>query len=172
MSRPRNQKVPKDIGPSSTFGTQNATAKGGVHFCKNPPLKVSDMFRSQKGVTKPKNRTNSTKDLSFLSNSRGLAGYYPVNKGFEASRTRKFTRKFTRTFGKIFVTQFLCGAFSVPNIWSPPEARCSRRIIASAGYFTISAEKKSAPLVVENIVETWRQGFAGTSPSPSLSQNM
>ena len=121
MSRPRKQKVPKDIGPSSTFGTQNATAKGGAHFCKNPLLKVSDMFRSQKGVTKPKNRTNSTKDLSFLSNSRGLAGYYPENKGFEASRTRKFTRKFTRTFGKILSHSFFAVPFLLPTFGLHPK---------------------------------------------------
>ena len=35
----KEQKVPKDIGPSSAFGTQSATAKRGVYFCKNPLLK-------------------------------------------------------------------------------------------------------------------------------------
>ena len=34
-----------------------------------------------------------------------------VKQRFEANRSRKFTR----TFVKFFVTQFLCGAFSVPN---------------------------------------------------------
>ena len=39
VSRPRKQKVSKDIGPSSTFGTQSAAAKRGVHFSKAPPSK-------------------------------------------------------------------------------------------------------------------------------------
>ena len=35
-----NKRIPKDIGgPSSTFGTQSATAKRGVHSYKNPPSK-------------------------------------------------------------------------------------------------------------------------------------
>ena len=33
----KETKVPKDIGPSSAFGTQSATAKGVLHFCKAPP---------------------------------------------------------------------------------------------------------------------------------------
>ena len=32
VSRSRKRKIPKDIGPSSTFGTQSATAKRGAHF--------------------------------------------------------------------------------------------------------------------------------------------
>ena len=44
----------------------------------------------------------------------GLPVITQKKKGFEANRTRKFTR----TFGKIFVIQFLCGTFSVPN-WNP-----------------------------------------------------
>ena len=34
VSRPTKQKLPKDIGPSSTFGTQTTAAKRGVHSCK------------------------------------------------------------------------------------------------------------------------------------------
>ena len=34
VSRPRQQKIPKDIGPSSSFGTQSATAKRGVHLSR------------------------------------------------------------------------------------------------------------------------------------------
>ena len=52
-----------------------------------------------------------TAPKNFLNNSRGLPVITQQNKDFEANRTRKFTR----TFGKIFVTQFLCGTFSVPN---------------------------------------------------------
>ena len=62
-----------------------------------------------KGPTKPKNRTNSAKE--FSEQFEGLTGHCPLNKGFEANHTRKFTR----TFGKIFVTQFLCDTFSVPK---------------------------------------------------------
>ena len=36
---PKETKNTKDIRPSSTFGTQSATAKKGVHFGKNPLLK-------------------------------------------------------------------------------------------------------------------------------------
>ena len=35
-----NAKYRKDIGPSSAFGNQSATAKRGVHLCKNPLLKT------------------------------------------------------------------------------------------------------------------------------------
>ena len=35
---PKHAKIIKDIGPSSSFGTQSTTAKRGVHFCKNPFL--------------------------------------------------------------------------------------------------------------------------------------
>ena len=31
--------MPKDIGPSSTFGTQSSTAKRGIRICRNPLLK-------------------------------------------------------------------------------------------------------------------------------------
>ena len=37
---PQETKIPKEIGPSSTFGTQSATAKEGTHFCKKPLLKT------------------------------------------------------------------------------------------------------------------------------------
>ena len=40
MSRPRKQKIPGGIGPSGAFGTQSATGKRGVYFCKNPLLKT------------------------------------------------------------------------------------------------------------------------------------
>ena len=36
---PKETKIPKDTGPSTTFGTQRATAKRGVYPCKNPPSK-------------------------------------------------------------------------------------------------------------------------------------
>ena len=36
----KETKLPKDIGPSSTFGTQSATAKRGVHFAQNPLKKT------------------------------------------------------------------------------------------------------------------------------------
>ena len=39
-------KIPKNIGPSSTFGTQSAAAKRGVHFCK-PPSKNPLFFVPQ-----------------------------------------------------------------------------------------------------------------------------
>ena len=35
-----NKKMPKDIGPSSTFGTQSVTAKRGIPLCRNPLLKT------------------------------------------------------------------------------------------------------------------------------------
>ena len=47
------------------------------------------------------------------------------NKGFEPNRARKFTR----TFGKSFVTQFLCGTFSVPNREYFSEPETSRKIL-------------------------------------------
>ena len=34
------KQMPKDIGPSSTFGTQSAAAKTGVDSCSNPLLKT------------------------------------------------------------------------------------------------------------------------------------
>ena len=37
---PGRTKNTKGMGPSSTFGTQSATAKRGAHFCKNPLLKI------------------------------------------------------------------------------------------------------------------------------------
>ena len=68
-------------------------------------------FRSQKGPTKPKNRTNSTKEFSERFKGRYRSLPSKTMQGFEANRTRKFTR----TFGQIFVTKFLCGTFSVPK---------------------------------------------------------
>ena len=47
-------------------------------------------FRSQKGLTKPKNHTNSTKYFSEQSGG-GCWVITQQNKGFEANRTRKFT---------------------------------------------------------------------------------
>ena len=41
MSRPRKQRIPKDIGLSSRFGTQSATAKRGAHFAKSPPKNLA-----------------------------------------------------------------------------------------------------------------------------------
>ena len=65
---------------------------------------LKPFFLPQKMLWAPKN---------FLNNSRGPPAHYlEKNKGFEAIRTRHFGR----TFGKIFVTQFLCGTFSVPKI--------------------------------------------------------
>ena len=40
VSRPRKQKMIREIGPRRTFGTQSATAKRGVHFAKNPSKKT------------------------------------------------------------------------------------------------------------------------------------
>ena len=49
-SRPGKQKISKEIGPSSTFGTQSATTKRGVHFVKNPSknhlLLVPEVFKA------------------------------------------------------------------------------------------------------------------------------
>ena len=39
VSRPRKQNMSK-VGPSSTFGTQSATATRGVHFCRSPLLRT------------------------------------------------------------------------------------------------------------------------------------
>ena len=66
-------------------------------------------FWSQKGLTKPKSRTNHQR--IFWTIRGGYRSWPSKTEGFEANRTRKFTR----TFGKIFVTQFLCGTFAVPN---------------------------------------------------------
>ena len=52
---------------------------------------------------------NSAKKLS--EQFEGVTGHYPLNKGFEANRTRKFTRK----FGEIFVAKVFRGTFSVPE---------------------------------------------------------
>ena len=60
-----------------------------------------------KETHKAKNFANSTN--MFSEQFEGVTGYYPVNKSFEANHTRKFTRM----LGKDFVTQFLCGTFSV-----------------------------------------------------------
>ena len=63
----------------------------------------------------PLTRILSRPQLRSQKDSEQLYGDYRViaqqNKGFEPNRTRKFTR----TFGKIFVAQFLCGTFSVPD---------------------------------------------------------
>ena len=37
---PKETKMHGGIGPSSTFGTQSATAKRGVYFCKTPLLET------------------------------------------------------------------------------------------------------------------------------------
>ena len=51
---PKKTKSTKDIGPSSTFGTQNATAKRGAQSCKNLPLRTPFSFRGRPG--KPNQR--------------------------------------------------------------------------------------------------------------------
>ena len=59
MSIPWKQKIIKDIGLSSTLGTQSATAKRSVHFCKKN-LKQNNLSwllifgRTQRGKTKKK----------------------------------------------------------------------------------------------------------------------
>ena len=80
----------------------------GVYFFEAPPA-AEMFFCRRKGLTNPKIARMARKD--FLNDSRGLPGQYPVKEGFEANRTRKFTRE----SGKIFVTWFLCSAFSVPS---------------------------------------------------------
>ena len=68
------------------------------------------MVRSQKGLTKPKNRTNSTR--GFSEQFKGVAGHYPIKRGFRG----KLRQTVPRTFGKNFITQFICGTFSVPKV--------------------------------------------------------
>ena len=41
--RRRELKVPKHIGPSSTFGARSATAKRGMDICKDPLLKTPSL---------------------------------------------------------------------------------------------------------------------------------
>ena len=53
---------------------------------------------------------NSTKECP-----EHFKGSGQLNKSFEANHTRKFTRK----FGNIFVTEFLRGTFSVPDLRGP-----------------------------------------------------
>ena len=43
VSLPRDQKIVKDIGLDSTFGTRSATVTRGVFVCKNPLLKPPDL---------------------------------------------------------------------------------------------------------------------------------
>ena len=50
---PKETNIPQDIGPGSTFGTQSATAEGGVRFAKPPsknPLLVSGKFSTLRVV--------------------------------------------------------------------------------------------------------------------------
>ena len=61
-----------------------------------------------KRTSKPKNRTNGTKELNFLNDLRALRNKI---RGIEANGTRKFTRK----FDKFFVSQVPWGTFSVPK---------------------------------------------------------
>ena len=83
-----------------------------------PAVATADSLTASHGLGKrssakrPQNpKIARTAPKNFLNNSRGLPGHYPVKQGFEANRTRKLTV----AFGQIFVTQFLCGAFSVPK---------------------------------------------------------
>ena len=68
-------------------------------------------YQAPKRTHKAKNQTNSN------NSSEQVKGTTQQNKGFQANRTRTFTR----TFGKIFVTQFLCGTMSVPELEFPVE---------------------------------------------------
>ena len=71
------------------------------------------------------------------------------NKGSEANRTRKFTR----TFGKIFVTQLLCGTFSVTNIIDPKSDFLIRRsyesLFSQKVTFTVSFRESSLLVMFE-----------------------
>ena len=55
--------------------------KGHTHkgHGENVP-KIMNFIRSQKGPTKPKDRTNSTKE--FSEQFEGVTGHYPVKQGF------------------------------------------------------------------------------------------
>ena len=50
---PKEAKWPQNIGPSNTFGTQSATARRGVYFCKNPLLKTPFSWFLMRSETHP-----------------------------------------------------------------------------------------------------------------------
>ena len=72
---------------------------------------IALVFKSQKGPTKPKNQPHEQHQRISEQFEGVISGHYPVNKGFEANRTRKFTW----TFGKIFVSQFSVAPFLSPR---------------------------------------------------------
>ena len=81
MSRPRKQKVPKDIGPSSTFGTQSVRAKRGVYFRKilsKTPLffqhrdRVTTLRKSKRPPQRPPSEP-SDRQISSESLAEGCA---------------------------------------------------------------------------------------------------
>ena len=135
FASPRNQKLEikkSSFGNDFRAGTSPAqtTEMGSVKTLLLKDMRWSefswqsgtnhrnDSAREFSGVDQPSHR-NKAKHLreqrqrivrTIRGGCRSLSS---KTKGLEANRTRKFTR----TFGKIFVTQFLCGTFSVPKWW-------------------------------------------------------
>ena len=124
--------------PSPKGGIGKSAQKRGSACAKPTPSARQPLFETPEysGAKKEpqSQKITRTAPKSFLNNSRGLPGRCPVKqgKGFEANRTRKFTR----TFGKIFVTQFLCGTYSVPKIWRAT-ARLSQRYVSPITWDTL-----------------------------------
>ena len=64
-------------------------------------------FRSQKGPTKPKNHTNSTKE--FSEQFEGNTGHYPAKQGFRPESSRECSAKsLSHSF---FAVPFVCPIF-------------------------------------------------------------
>ena len=114
MSCPRKQKIPKDIGHSSTCGFQSATANRGVHLCKNPlqkkPFLVRYFHMEQ-----------------FCFNSSNKLGSPPKEEEQEETRTRSKTVRKGRP----------APSWGTPNAdpppqWAPFPARCGFRCLLRA----------------------------------------
>ena len=112
----------KRAAPPSTGGAQNQSPRKAHAYNFKKPQEKSfflkpSFFGGLQNIPKfqdpQSQKIARTAPKNFLNNSRVLPVICQQNKGFEANRTRKFTR----TFGKIFVTEFLCGTFSVPKHW-------------------------------------------------------
>ena len=72
-------------------------------------LGTSKNVRSQKRTPKPKNRTNSTKEVP--EQFEGVTGHCPSKQGFWGKSHQKVHPK----FGEIFLAKVLWGTFSVPE---------------------------------------------------------
>ena len=101
-------------------------------------------FRSPRGPTKPKNRTNSTKE--FSEQFEGVTGHYPVKQGFWGKSDQKVHPN---------VRQNLCHAVSLWYLACPQQLTMQLPKSSSKGNLFVRVRLGGVPSTVEEVVRVW-----------------